>query len=187
VTRRGSRSAAENAAEAAERVEAALDEDQAGRAQRARDEGDDAPAWIAVRIGDAEFGIGIERVREVLPPPEVTRVPMAPPSVLGVVSVRREVVPVVDLGRRLLERPAEHGRLVVVSHGEPAEPVGLLVDAVVGLIGRHAVREEPTEPVAAALDDGLMTGVVRAGGRSVALLDLDRVLDVPLREPEEAR
>ena len=138
------------------------------------------PAWVAVQLEDAEFGLAIERVLEVLDPPPITRVPRAPEAVTGVVSLRGDVVPVLDLGRRLLGRPSSAGRLAIVSHAATGEAVGLLVDQVTGLLDAEAgsVQDPPGE-VAASVPPGTVTGVLSVGdGRTVALLDLDRVLEI---------
>lgn len=161
---------------AAERDEATAD------AREAVDTEMRGPGWVAVRVGNADFGLPIERVREVLHPPPMARVPMTPPAVRGVASVRGDVVPVVDLGRRLGlgEAPAEGGRLVVVTHEVTGEPIGLLVDEVRGLVERNAPElEAAPEEVVAGLPDGLVRAVVGAGqDRTVVILELDRVLEI---------
>lgn len=131
---------------------------------------------LAVRVGGAEFGIPADRVREVLRPPPLTRVPAPPPGVLGVAQVRGTVLAVMDLGARLGMSPvADTGRLVVVW-GRGREAVGLLVDRVVGLAEEGDDATPPAE-AEAALPAGWLAGVAApAPGRRVALLHLERVL-----------
>jgi purine-binding chemotaxis protein CheW len=137
---------------------------------------------LAVLLGRAEFGLPAGRVREVLRPPPVTRVPFAPAGVRGVAQVRGTVLAVVDLGARLGMAPvAGAGRLVVVW-GQGREAVGLLVDRVVGLVDDGGDEQPPPDEAQAALPQGWLAGVaVPAPGRRVALLHLERVLG------EEAR
>jgi purine-binding chemotaxis protein CheW len=131
---------------------------------------------LAVRAGGAEFGLPAGRVREVLRPPPLTRVPFPPAGVRGVAQVRGTVLAVVDLGARLGMAPvAGAGRLVVVW-GRGREAVGLLVESVVGLVD-EAGDEQPPDEAEAALPPGWLAGVaVPAPGRRVALLHLERVL-----------
>lgn len=90
---------------------------------------------ISVRVGATEFGVPIGEVEEVLDPPEITRLPLTVPALRGVVSVRGTIVPVLDLGERLFGAPVERAaRLVVVRDARTGEPVGLLVDAVIGVV-----------------------------------------------------
>lgn len=133
---------------------------------------------LEVALGAAAFGVPAERVRVVLRPPPLTRVPFAPPDVRGMAHVRGTLLAIVDLGTRLGGAPAARpGRLVVVS-GPADEAVGLLVDRVAGLVemGEDA-RVLPPDEAEAALPPGWLAGVAEpAPGRRVALLDLERVL-----------
>jgi chemotaxis signal transduction protein len=136
---------------------------------------------VAVRLGEAEYGLPMERVHQVLRPPPLTRVPFPPADVRGVTQVRGVMLAVLDLGTRLRGRPAgEPGRLVVVTHR--GERVGLLVDQVTGVVEtggepEGTALEEPPEEAVAALAPGWLAGVAEPHpGRRVALLHLDQVL-----------
>lgn len=163
--------------------------DGAEAARRADEDLGRGPAWVVVRLGETLFGLPIQRVREVLHPPPVTLVPHAPPAIRGVVSVRGDVVAVLDLGQRLVRRPAAaDGRLVVVSHMPTEEPVGLLVDQVTGLLsgGAQAVDDPPRE-VTASMPEGVVRGVLAGPDeRPVATLDLDRVLEIEGADVKES-
>jgi purine-binding chemotaxis protein CheW len=134
---------------------------------------------VSVRLGTAEFGLPIAQVREVLRTPRITAIPFAPAYVAGVVSVRGVLIPVVDLGIRLLGQAAvAPGRLVVVAGGAESGPVGLLVDAITGLVDAapDLVLPPPAE-AEAALPAGFVTGVLAPeAGQLVTLLHLPPVL-----------
>ncbi|HEX7242420.1 MAG TPA: chemotaxis protein CheW [Longimicrobiaceae bacterium] len=133
---------------------------------------------VAVRLGRAEFGLPMERVREVLRPPPVTRTPFPPPDVVGVVHLRGALLAVLDLGTRLGGRPAATpGRLVVVSTGAGRERLALRVDRVSGVVETDDLVLPPPPEAAAALPEGWLAGVVSpADGRLVTLLRIDHVL-----------
>src|SRR5699024_3144209 len=77
-----------------------------------------------------EVAIPAEAIREVLRPGAVTRVPHAPPSLLGLMNLRGVVVPVVSLARLLgREGVASTSAARVVVVGAEA-PIGLLVESV---------------------------------------------------------
>lgn len=142
-----------------------------------------------VRLGNTEFGIDVRSVREVLRVPAITRLPFPPPTILGIVSVRGTLVPVMDLGGRLLGRATDRqGRLVVVRDPESDGFVGLLVDAVLDLISVDSTTHEPPPEVEASLPSGWIVGVIAPeNSRLVTLLELTRVLDVKNPSPEESR
>ncbi len=133
---------------------------------------------VPMRVGEALYGVAVDDVVQVVRAPRLTAVPHVPRAVRGVASVRGEILPVVDLGTRLHDRPvAEDGRLVVVRLPRTGESVGLLVDGVEGLMTGEGDADAPQETVT-SLPAGMVEGVVRAEGRApVALLSLSAVLD----------
>jgi chemotaxis signal transduction protein len=144
---------------------------------------------LAVRVGGADFGIRVERVHSVIRVPAITRLPFPPPSIVGVVSVRGSLVPVLDLGDRLLGRPAARsGRIVLVDDGDAGQTIGLLVDGVVSLVtGSLDVQDVPAE-VEASLPAGWVTGILRAPDEQlITLLDLEPVLAVGVPTDKEQR
>ncbi len=102
------------------------------------------------RVGGEEYAIDIMRVREVLQPAPLTPVPASPSHLLGVFRLRDDVIPVVDLARRLglqAEQPSRRSRFIVVRVG--GRLLGLRVDEV-----REVLRLARAElrPAPAALD-----------------------------------
>jgi purine-binding chemotaxis protein CheW len=143
---------------------------------------------IAVRVGRAEFGIAIGVVREVVHVPSITRLPFPPPSVLGVVSIRGVVLPVVDLCDRLFGTPCDRaGRLVIVEEEGQGE-IALLVDAVLDLVPVGSGTQEPPDEVRASLPAGWIGAVASpTPDRLVTLLNLGPVLAKPRPADEESR
>ena len=100
--------------------------------------------YVAFFLGDEEYGVSIERVREILKPPPITEVPRAPPPVIGVITLRGEVVALVDPRRRLDLPPAAPGPRARVVVCETADgPIGLVVDSVSQVVRLPAGAIEP--------------------------------------------
>ncbi|MHC4253162.1 MAG: chemotaxis protein CheW, partial [Planctomycetota bacterium] len=57
--------------------------------------------YCSFRLGAASYGVEVEKVRETLRGMDVTPVPLAPPSVRGIVNLRGEIVTAIDLRLRL--------------------------------------------------------------------------------------
>lgn len=144
---------------------------------------------VVVRLGEIEFGIDVRRVREVLRVPPITRLPFPPPSILGIASVRGTLVPIMDLGQRLLDRPADPlGRMVVVRDPDREGSIGLLVDAVLDLIPLEQAAQEPPAEVESSMPAGWILGVIAVDStRLVTLLELTNVLDLHNPAAEENR
>lgn len=133
---------------------------------------------LAFALGDEEYAIDILRLREIIRTRPITEVPRAPPFVLGVISVRGEVLPVIDLRLRLRGVPTEPGptsRVLVVKRD--GEPFGLLVDAVREVLRLRAEDVEPTPALLGASDSEYIAGIARPlPDRLVIMLELDVVL-----------
>jgi len=91
-----------------------------------------AVAVLAVASGDETYGFPLASVREILVPPPLTEVPRAPKEVLGVITVRGQIITTVDLARILdlhVEKRAPCGRVLLVDSGE--ELIGVAVERVI--------------------------------------------------------
>ena len=100
----------------------------------------------AFRVGDEEYVIDLRRIREIVQPLPVTPVPRAPECVDGVVDLRGEVVPLVDVRRRLGLPPRSSGaRPKVLIVNLAGRTLALLVDGVseVVRIPRSAIGPPP--------------------------------------------
>jgi purine-binding chemotaxis protein CheW len=144
--------------------------------------GDGARDLLVLELGDARFGLWLDEVLEVVRTPPISRLPLTAAEVPGVVSVRGDLVPVLDLGLRLLDRPAARpGRLVLVREPSSGSVVGLLVDAVRTLAAaREAELQAPPPAAQARLPTELVRGVVARDDGVVTVLRLDRAAAPPM-------
>lgn len=133
---------------------------------------------VVFRLGEAEYGVSIHEVDEVLRVPPLTRVPFPPPDVIGVIGSRGEILPVLDLGARLGVGPARRdGRLLVVTVGEEEETVAVLVDEVTGLADIATRLEDPPSDIEDSLPTGWVQMVLAPNEeRLITVLDIERLL-----------
>lgn len=168
--------------DAAAHPSGALEEDESRR--RIEDPG---RGLLTLRLGRARFGMWVDEVLEILRTPPITRLPLSAPEVAGVTSVRGVVVPVLDLGQRLLGTPAQRpGRLVLVRHKDSGAMVGVLVDGVGTLLGVRGDEVRPPPPAAEAdLPPGMVTGVVAAPEGLVTVLHIGEAAAPPTTGTED--
>ena len=136
---------------------------------------------LTVVVGGEVYGVEILSIREIIKLREITEVPRAPRFLLGVVTVRGLVLPVVDLRLRLrLEVPAlgRNARILVVMHKN--ERFGLLVDEVRGVVRFADDQVEPPPTSLSPSEAPFLAGIGRypdeGEERMVILLSLDAVL-----------
>jgi len=143
-------------------------------------------AVLTFVVGGESYGLEIAHIREIIKMRVVTEVPRMPAFLLGVISVRGVVIPVIDLRRRLhldetmLTRAA---RILVIDR--EGEPFGLLCDAVTGVVRFVASEVEPTPPTLAVKDASFLAGIARyqSGRRTrmVVLLNLPQLVSFTIR------
>jgi purine-binding chemotaxis protein CheW len=125
------------------------------------------------------YGLPVERVREIVRLRAITHVPRVPASVRGVISLRGEIVQVIDLRRRL-GLPAQEGGAggrrarIVVLNGDDGQLTGLLVDRVSEVL---RVDEDELRPPASR-DADTVAALAAYGERFVSLFDVDRLLEL---------
>jgi purine-binding chemotaxis protein CheW len=125
------------------------------------------------------FGIEVTRVQEVIRFQEMTRVPLSPPEVSGLINLRGQIVTAMDLRRRLALPEREQGRLpmnVVVRVDDGG--VSLLVDEIGDVLEVDEERfEEPPETLQGAVRE-LIRGAYKLEDELLLELNTDRVIDV---------
>jgi purine-binding chemotaxis protein CheW len=137
--------------------------------------------YLTFVCGGEEYGVEILRVQEIKGWDHVTRVPYAPPYVLGVMNLRGMIVPVIDLRTRLkLEKRNFDASTVVIvvrvrsSRGE--KTVGIVVDAVSEVYSVLAEAIQPVPELGSIADGSCVRGIATVDGKMVMLLDIDSLV-----------
>ncbi len=135
--------------------------------------------FVTVTICDHLFGLPISRVQDVFVPDRLTRVPLAPPDVAGILNLRGRIVTALEMRSRLDLGARQPGEPVMAIGIEfRGESYGLLVDAVGEVM---QLADSTCEPNPANLDPRLArvaAGVYRLEGQLMVVLDVDRLLDI---------
>ena len=139
---------------------------------------DEIVQLLIFKLGDEEYGVDILQARGIEHLDQgITRVPKAPGFVEGVINLRGEIVPIVDLRKRFGRIIGDVGfdsRLIIVEVG--GNLVGMLVDAIVEVVRVASSDIRPAPEITRVADSYYLSGVVNVGNRLVVLLNLDRAL-----------
>ena len=139
--------------------------------------------YVTVTIGTQLFGLAIARVQDVFVLSQMTRVPLAPDDIAGVINLRGRIVTAIDLRRRLgLSAGVANQVRMAVGIDCEGESYGLVIDAVGEVLKLGA---DTAEPVPVNLDDRLKrvaSGVHRLETGLLVVLDVDRLLDLKSSE-----
>jgi purine-binding chemotaxis protein CheW len=132
---------------------------------------------VAFRLAGETYGIPILAVHEIIRSCEITRIPHALPHVRGVVNLRGNIVPVVDLRARLgLPQCGEtrESRIIVVELA--SGNVGVTVDSVSQVIRIPTDQIERPSELIAGTETDYIRGVGRLGDNLIVVLDVRQTL-----------
>jgi purine-binding chemotaxis protein CheW len=127
------------------------------------------------------FGLEILKVKELLEYNSITKVPMVPEYIRGVINLRGSVVPVVDLMDLFSKTPSEITKkscIIIVenSSGDTMSATGILVDNVNEVIDVIGKDIEPAPAFGTNLKTNFILGMAKVGDEIVILLDMEYLL-----------
>jgi purine-binding chemotaxis protein CheW len=137
--------------------------------------------YLTFALANEEYGLEILKVREIIGYMAITAVPQTPPYVKGVINLRGQVIPVVDLrakfGMETTETTEQTCIIVVeMTQGSRTFSTGIVVDNVEEVldIAGEAIEEAPQ--FGSDIDTNFILGMGKIGNTVKILLDIDRVL-----------
>ena len=134
---------------------------------------------LSFRLGNEEYAVLVDDVKEVLKNRELTNIPNAPDHIMGVTSLRGPILPVLNLRKRLGLPPGgdedEKARILVLTLND--EDTGVVVDRVTGVV---RIQPETIRPVPETIEHGAecLKGIARKDDRLYILLDIEKTLGV---------
>lgn len=145
---------------------------------------------VSFTLDEVEYGIDILSVHEILRIPEMTRLPNTPKFIKGVINLRGNVIPVIDVRERFGFRSAdltELTRIIVVESDD--KQIGLLVDNVSQVIRIKDVNIDPPSILIEGVSEDFITGVGRLKDRLIVILSLSNIIfsDAEIEAKEQAR
>lgn len=138
--------------------------------------------WLRLRCGDQVYALELLKIREVTLPAPLLPLRGTHPAVGGIMNLRGQVVPVIDLGVHFGGPPVEDSpdaRVVILQ--DRHEVLGLRVSAVDDIVPVAAEGiEDARESRLAPVGDQRIQGIARPGGRVMLLLDASQLISAPL-------
>lgn len=134
--------------------------------------------FVIFRLAGEDYAVPIAGVHTVEKTMPITRVPKAPDFVDGVINLRGEVVPVLNLRRRLELPEITEGadtHVVVALAGD--QLVGLIVDEISHVLSLPSTAIQPADQVVGEANRSFLSGVGKWENGLIIILDLERVVD----------
>lgn len=136
--------------------------------------------YLTFKLGDEVFATDVAKVREVLDFTTITKIPRTPDFMSGVINLRGNVVPVVDL--RLCFEMSKTEKTVntcvvvveMLLEGEPTV-IGALADSVEEVIDLEPEHIEPAPKIGTQIRTDFIKGMGKRDSQFIMILDIDRI------------
>lgn len=134
---------------------------------------------VAFQLGQEEYAVEILNVQEINRLLDITRVPRAEHHIEGVVNLRGNIIPVINLHHKFNLQPSgnEEDKRIIVFQFDDVK-AGIIVDEVSEVLRLRTADIEDTESVYGSITAEHIRGVAKVDGRLLILLDLHKLLDL---------
>ncbi|MGM8215633.1 chemotaxis protein CheW [Bacillaceae bacterium W0354] len=140
---------------------------------------EDLSKVIVFQLNDQQYGVNIQQVKSIEKLEGITQVPQSSKFVKGVINLRGEITPIIDLKERLNLGKSEYTndtRVLIIQVEEVQ--VGLIVDSATDVIDLDESVVEPTPDMVGSIDIDLFNGVAKLDKMLLILLNVNRLLSV---------
>lgn len=139
--------------------------------------------YLTFRIGNENYGLELSQTREIIEYSGITEVPLMPKFLRGVINLRGEVVPVIDLAVRLGRKSIEVQKrtciiVVELQTNEQNHVLGLLADSVSEVIEMNDDNIEDAPSFGANIRADFIQGIAKRDDEFVVLLDANNALSI---------
>lgn len=142
---------------------------------------------VIFSLGKEEYGVDIMQVKEIVPYKEPVKMPNTLQFVEGIINLRGEIIPIVNLKKRFNisgEDIGDQTRVIVMSID--SKKVGFIVDDASEVITINSENIEPAPEIVAGIDRRYITGIGKVEERILIILDLDKLFSEKEQEALEA-
>lgn len=137
--------------------------------------------YLTFALANEEYGLEILKVREIIGYMEITAVPQTPHYVKGVINLRGQVIPVIDLRANFNMESTEVTEqtciiVVEIGQGKRSFSTGIVVDHVEEVLDIKGKDIEQAPQFGSSVNTDFILGMGKIGDSVKILLDIDRVL-----------
>ena len=146
-------------------------------------ETDKVAQFLTFQLNEEEYGISILNIKEIVDYGHITKVPMMPDFIAGVINLRGSVVPIVDLAFRFSEEPSARTKRssIVIFEAEYESKkmeIGITVDVVNEVLDIYPNEIEVTPSFGTKIRTDFISGMGKVEGQLLVLLNIKKILDI---------
>lgn len=134
---------------------------------------------VVFKLGTDEYCVPVFQAREIQTYSTPTRIPNTPDFVEGIINLRGQIIPILDLKKRFGSGTTQidtNTRIIIIEM--EGEVLGILVDSVSEVLKIPQNRfEPPPQAVKTSINNNYISGIGKVDNRLLILIDLDKVLN----------
>lgn len=135
--------------------------------------------YVGFRLGNEDYAIAITKIQEIILMKPITRLPQVPDSIEGLINLRGNVIPIVNLRKRFALPAREFDdetRTIVVNTAD--RTIGCIVDEVTQVMRVTTEQIQPVPISVTAIARRYIAGIARLEERLLIILDIDKLFDL---------
>lgn len=132
---------------------------------------------VTFLIGNETYGVGVEKVKEIIGMTDITHVPNTAYFMEGVINLRGSVVPVVDMRKKFNMQVREYDSFTVIIIVEVKDRlIGMIVDSVSDVVNIPVSTIQATPHFTAEIKTDFIKGIGQINDTLIIILDIDLIL-----------
>ena len=132
---------------------------------------------VTFKLGNNEYAIDIMQAKEIIKMEKITLIPNAPDYVEGVINLRGNIIPIVDLKKRfnLEENDGEKNTGIIIVKIDDVD-MGIIIDAISKVVSIATSNIQPPPPMLSGIGQKYIKGVAKLEDKLLVVLDLEKLI-----------
>ena len=148
---------------------------------------EDSTNLVTFRLGSGEYAIDIMQAKEIIKMEKITLIPNAPDFVEGVINLRGNIIPIIDLKKRfnLEEIEGDKNTGIIIVKIEDVD-MGIIIDSISKVVSISNSDIQPPPPMLSGIGQKYIKGVGKLEDKLLVVLDLEKLFTTDEEEEETA-
>ncbi|AEM23001.1 chemotaxis protein CheW [Brachyspira intermedia] len=148
---------------------------------------EDSTNLVTFRLGSGEYAIDIMQAKEIIKMEKITLIPNAPDFVEGVINLRGNIIPIIDLKKRfnLEETEGDKNTGIIIVKIEDVD-MGIIIDSISKVVSISNSDIQPPPPMLSGIGQKYIKGVGKLEDKLLVVLDLEKLFTTDEEEEETA-
>ena len=132
--------------------------------------------YLIFKVLEQEFAIDLDQSREILEMKNLTPVPDSPEYISGIIKVRDQIIPIVDLGKKMnLKSETDKNKVIIISMQDVL--IGLLVEEILEIKKVDKINKSDVLKSSQKVDRAFIEGILTLNEKLVIVIDTKKLFD----------